>query len=134
MDSLSFSCSLLDSSHGGSYGKDERFTPLEKQYKFFGKLQFPVKTDIDAWAEKVSFTIKKMLLLRNIIIICFLSTSFYPYFGGLCNSNTSLSVYLLLMMIWFIHFIGLLFLTDKKASVTAYCQGVSYGCSVQLGC
>ena len=65
MDSLSFSCSLLDSSHGGSYGKDERFTPLEKQYTFFGKLQFPVKTDIDAWTEKVSFKIKNVIIKEH---------------------------------------------------------------------
>ncbi|KAG5015805.1 hypothetical protein JHK85_021941 [Glycine max] len=53
---------LLDSSHGGSYGKDERFTPLEKQYTFFGKLQFPVKTDIDAWTEKI----KRLHLLLTV--------------------------------------------------------------------
>ncbi|KAK7401550.1 hypothetical protein VNO78_13118 [Psophocarpus tetragonolobus] len=53
---------LLDSSHGGSYGKDERFTPLDQQYTFFGKLQFPVKTDIDAWTEKI----KRLHLLLTV--------------------------------------------------------------------
>ncbi|ESW21090.1 hypothetical protein PHAVU_005G040900 [Phaseolus vulgaris] len=53
---------LLDSSHGGSYGKDERFTPLDQQYTFFGKLQFPVETDIDAWIEKI----KRLQLLLTV--------------------------------------------------------------------
>ncbi|XP_014500928.1 callose synthase 2 [Vigna radiata var. radiata] len=52
---------LLDSSHGGSYGKDERFTPLDQQY-IFSKLQFPVETDIDAWIEKI----KRLQLLLTV--------------------------------------------------------------------
>ncbi|XP_020232679.1 callose synthase 2 isoform X1 [Cajanus cajan] len=52
---------LLDSSHGGSYGKDERFTPLDQQYTF-GKLQFPVKTEIEAWTEKI----KRLHLLLTV--------------------------------------------------------------------
>jgi len=62
LDEILFSCSLLDSSHGGSYGKDERFTPLDQQYTFFGKLQFPVETDIGAWIEKVSFRIINVII------------------------------------------------------------------------
>ncbi|TKY49513.1 Callose synthase 2 [Spatholobus suberectus] len=53
---------LLDSSHGGSYGKDERLTPLDQQYTFFGKLQFPVGTDIEAWTEKI----KRLHLLLTV--------------------------------------------------------------------
>ncbi|XP_027342248.1 callose synthase 2-like [Abrus precatorius] len=53
---------LVDSSHGGSYGKDERLTPLDQQYKFFGKLQFPVTTDIEAWTEKI----KRLRLLLTV--------------------------------------------------------------------
>ncbi|RDX98648.1 Callose synthase 2, partial [Mucuna pruriens] len=53
---------LLDSSHGGSYSKDERLTPLDQQYTFFGKLQFPVKTDIEAWTEKI----KRLHLLLTV--------------------------------------------------------------------
>ncbi|KAJ8748765.1 hypothetical protein K2173_011320 [Erythroxylum novogranatense] len=44
--------SLLDSSHGGSYGKDEGMTPLDQQYQFFGSLGFPVP-DTEAWKEKI---------------------------------------------------------------------------------
>ncbi|XP_057432720.1 callose synthase 1-like [Lotus japonicus] len=43
---------LLDSSHGGSYGKDERMTPLDQHDQIFGRLQFPVTTDTEAWSEK----------------------------------------------------------------------------------
>ncbi|KAJ4711705.1 Callose synthase [Melia azedarach] len=46
--------SLLDSSHGGgSYGKDEGMTPLDKQYHLFGALRFPVKPEKEAWKEKI---------------------------------------------------------------------------------
>lgn len=125
LDSLSFTYSLLDSSHGGSYGKDERLTtPLDQQQYFFSRLQFPVETDIEAWTEKVSFTIIKVVIMENKKIGC-------SHVRCLCDSITSLSIY---VMIWFIHFIGLLLLIDKKASFTAYCQGVCYGCSIQLGC
>jgi callose synthase len=48
---------LVDSSHGGSYGKDEGMKPLAQQYKFFGELEFPVP-ETEAWKEKViSFTV-----------------------------------------------------------------------------
>ncbi|EEF50216.1 conserved hypothetical protein [Ricinus communis] len=42
--------SLLESSHGGSYGKQEEMT-LDRQYQFFGMLKFPV-TETEAWKEK----------------------------------------------------------------------------------
>lgn len=45
--------SLLDSSHGGSYGKNEGMTPLDQQSQFFGELKFPVQ-ETEAWGEKVS--------------------------------------------------------------------------------
>jgi hypothetical protein len=45
---------LVDSSHGGSYGKDEGMKPLAQQYKFFGEIKFPV-LETEAWKEKVSF-------------------------------------------------------------------------------
>ncbi|CAK9177419.1 unnamed protein product [Ilex paraguariensis] len=45
--------SLLDSSHGGSYGMDEGMTPLDQQYQFFGALKFPVTEETDAWKEKI---------------------------------------------------------------------------------
>ncbi|XP_065872528.1 callose synthase 2 [Euphorbia lathyris] len=44
--------SLLDSSHGGSYGKYEGMTPLDRQYQFFGVLNFPV-LETEAWKEKI---------------------------------------------------------------------------------
>ncbi|GLT55537.1 hypothetical protein SLA2020_286500 [Shorea laevis] len=44
--------SLVDSSHGGSYGKDEGMKPLAQQYKFFGELRFPVP-ETEAWKEKI---------------------------------------------------------------------------------
>ena len=47
--------SLLDSTHGGSYGKNEGMTPLDQQHQFFGELNFPVP-DTEAWKEKVNFT------------------------------------------------------------------------------
>ncbi|KAJ1398852.1 Vacuolar protein sorting-associate protein Vta1/Callose synthase, N-terminal [Sesbania bispinosa] len=53
---------LLDSSHGGSFGKDERMTPLDQQYKFFGRLHFPVTTDTEAWSEKI----KRLHLLLTV--------------------------------------------------------------------
>ncbi|KAF7835954.1 callose synthase 1-like [Senna tora] len=54
--------SLLDSSHGGSYGKDDRMTPLDQQYQFFGSLNFPVTTDTEAWKEKI----KRLHLLLTV--------------------------------------------------------------------
>ncbi|KAF5736396.1 callose synthase 2-like [Tripterygium wilfordii] len=45
--------SLLDSSHGGSYGQHERLTPLDQQYQFFGRLNFPVMPETEAWKEKI---------------------------------------------------------------------------------
>ena len=56
--SYSFSGSLLDSSHGGSYRKDEGMTPLDKQHKLFGALRFPVTPETEDWKEKVSFIFK----------------------------------------------------------------------------
>ncbi|KAK7243498.1 hypothetical protein RIF29_38296 [Crotalaria pallida] len=53
---------LLDSSHGGSYGKDERMTPLDQQYQFFGRLKFPVTTETEAWTEKI----KRLHLLLTV--------------------------------------------------------------------
>uniref|UniRef100_A0A2P2MMM7 1,3-beta-glucan synthase n=5 Tax=Rhizophora mucronata TaxID=61149 RepID=A0A2P2MMM7_RHIMU len=44
--------SLLDSSHGESYGKQEGMTPLDKQHQFFGSLRFPVPEE-EAWKEKI---------------------------------------------------------------------------------
>lgn len=44
--------SLVDSSHGGSYEKDEGMKPLAQQYKFFGELSFPVP-ETEAWKEKI---------------------------------------------------------------------------------
>ncbi|KAF7152125.1 hypothetical protein RHSIM_Rhsim01G0033900 [Rhododendron simsii] len=46
--------SLLDSSHVGSYGMHEgmRLTPLDQQYRFFEKLNFPITEEIEAWKEK----------------------------------------------------------------------------------
>lgn len=52
--SYSFSGSLQDSSNGGSYRADEGMTPLDKQHKFFGALNFPVTLETEAWKEKVS--------------------------------------------------------------------------------
>ncbi|PON69192.1 Glycosyl transferase [Parasponia andersonii] len=46
--------SLLESSHGGSYGNDEGMVSLDQQYKFFSALRFPVTSDTDAWKEKAS--------------------------------------------------------------------------------
>ncbi|KAK9283040.1 hypothetical protein L1049_011268 [Liquidambar formosana] len=45
--------SLLESSHGGSYSKDEGMKPLDQQYQFFGSLKFPVTSDEEAWKEKI---------------------------------------------------------------------------------
>lgn len=47
--------SLVDSTHGGSYGKHEGMMPLDQQHQFFGELNFPVP-DTEAWKEKVTFT------------------------------------------------------------------------------
>ncbi|XP_020093591.1 callose synthase 3-like isoform X1 [Ananas comosus] len=47
--------SLLDSSHGGSYGRYEGMKPLDEQYQLFasaGAIKFPVPVT-DAWIEKV---------------------------------------------------------------------------------
>ncbi|KAG8646373.1 callose synthase 1 isoform X1 [Manihot esculenta] len=44
--------SLLDSSHGGSFGKHEGMTSLDQQYQFFGSLRFPVQ-ETDALKEKI---------------------------------------------------------------------------------
>ncbi|KAL8139202.1 hypothetical protein V2J09_005203 [Rumex salicifolius] len=46
--------SSLDSIHGGSYGTQERMTPLDQQHQFFGELNFPVTPETDAWKEKIS--------------------------------------------------------------------------------
>lgn len=48
------SCSLLDSSHGGSYGMDHGMTPLDQQHQYFGTVNFPVTEETEAWKEKVS--------------------------------------------------------------------------------
>ncbi|KAJ7949088.1 Callose synthase [Quillaja saponaria] len=53
--------SLLDSSHGGSDGKDEGMTPLENQRQLFGELQFPV-SETEAWKEKI----KRLHLLLTV--------------------------------------------------------------------
>ncbi|KAL6964802.1 Callose synthase 2 [Sarracenia purpurea var. burkii] len=45
--------SLLDSSHGGSYGTQEAMTPLAQQYQFFGTLRFPITEETEAWKEKI---------------------------------------------------------------------------------
>ncbi|KAA8520299.1 hypothetical protein F0562_014555 [Nyssa sinensis] len=45
--------SLLESSHGGSYGMDEGMKPLDQQYQFFGTLGFPVTEETEAWKEKI---------------------------------------------------------------------------------
>lgn len=47
--------SMLDSSHGGYTGRPEAMTPLDQQHKIFGKLNFPVNPETEAWREKVSF-------------------------------------------------------------------------------
>ncbi|KAL2461368.1 Callose synthase 2 [Abeliophyllum distichum] len=45
--------SLLDSSHGESYGMHQGMTPLDQQYQHFGALQFPVTNNTEAWKEKI---------------------------------------------------------------------------------
>ncbi|XP_011086981.1 callose synthase 1 [Sesamum indicum] len=45
--------SLLDSSHGGSYGMHQGMTPLDQQYSYFGMLHFPVTEETEAWKEKI---------------------------------------------------------------------------------
>lgn len=45
--------SLVESSHGGSYPGDEGMKPLSEQRQFFGKLNFPVTEETEAWMEKV---------------------------------------------------------------------------------
>ncbi|KAI8570357.1 hypothetical protein RHMOL_Rhmol01G0028600 [Rhododendron molle] len=47
--------SLLDSSHVGSYGMHEgmRLTPLDQQYRFFEKLNFPITEETEAWKERI---------------------------------------------------------------------------------
>lgn len=51
--------SLLDSNHIGYYGMHEgmRLTPLDQQYRFFEKLNFPITEETEAWKEKVSVTL-----------------------------------------------------------------------------
>ncbi|KAI4323334.1 hypothetical protein L6164_022949 [Bauhinia variegata] len=44
---------LLDSNHGGSYGKDDGMIPLDQQYQFFGSVGFPVTKEPEAWKEKL---------------------------------------------------------------------------------
>ncbi|XP_076911186.1 callose synthase 2-like [Bidens hawaiensis] len=44
--------SLMESTHGGAYGNDE--APLDKRYKFFAVLNFPVTRDEEAWREKIT--------------------------------------------------------------------------------
>ncbi|PQQ19843.1 callose synthase 2 [Prunus yedoensis var. nudiflora] len=46
---------LLDSSHGGTYGKDEGMTPLDQRDTYFGELNFPVPVTpkTEAWKEKI---------------------------------------------------------------------------------
>ncbi|XP_076893137.1 callose synthase 2-like [Bidens hawaiensis] len=44
--------SLMESTHGGAYGNDE--APLDKRYKFFAVLNFPVTIDEEAWREKIT--------------------------------------------------------------------------------
>ncbi|CAL0326298.1 unnamed protein product [Lupinus luteus] len=53
---------LQDSTHGGSYGKDETMTPLDQQYRFFDGLRFPVTTEKEAWTEKI----KRLHLLLTV--------------------------------------------------------------------
>ncbi|KAH6789679.1 callose synthase 1 [Perilla frutescens var. frutescens] len=45
--------SLLDSSHGGSYGIDQGMTPLDQQHQYFGTVNFPVTAETEAWKEKI---------------------------------------------------------------------------------
>ncbi|MEI4889774.1 hypothetical protein, partial [Klebsiella pneumoniae] len=45
--------SLVDSSHGGSYGVHEGMKPLDQQYQFFGAIRFPVTEETEAWKEKI---------------------------------------------------------------------------------
>lgn len=45
--------SMLDSSHGGSYGMDHGMTPIEKQHQYFGTVNFPVTEETEAWKEKI---------------------------------------------------------------------------------
>ncbi|OVA03160.1 Glycosyl transferase [Macleaya cordata] len=58
--------SLLDSSHGGSYGRYEGMTtPLDQQYQLFassGAIMFPVAPETEAWKEKI----KRLYLLLTV--------------------------------------------------------------------
>ncbi|KAL0425542.1 UNVERIFIED_CONTAM: Callose synthase 1, partial [Sesamum radiatum] len=54
--------SLLDSSHGGSYGMHQGMTPLDQQYSYFGTLHFPVTEETEAWKEKI----RRLLLLLTV--------------------------------------------------------------------
>ncbi|KAK2637156.1 hypothetical protein Ddye_031948 [Dipteronia dyeriana] len=46
--------SMLESSHGASYGNNEGMTPLDKKYQIFGSLNFPVTPKSEeAWKEKI---------------------------------------------------------------------------------
>ncbi|KAB1224868.1 Callose synthase 2 [Morella rubra] len=52
---------LVESSHGGYYGKPEGLKPLAEQYTLFGKLQFPIP-ETEAWKEKI----KRLHLLLTV--------------------------------------------------------------------
>lgn len=54
---------MLDSSHGGTYGKDEGMTPLDQRDTYFGELRFPVAVTAktEAWKEKVCFIYNIMI-------------------------------------------------------------------------
>ncbi|KAI3681239.1 hypothetical protein L6452_36028 [Arctium lappa] len=45
--------SLLESSHGGSYGVHEGIIPDKHYQKFFAALNFPVTEETEAWREKI---------------------------------------------------------------------------------
>ncbi|EHA8588213.1 callose synthase 3 [Cocos nucifera] len=56
--------SLLDSSHGGSHGRNDGMTPLEQQVQLFasaGAIKFPV-SESDQWTEKI----KRLYLLLTV--------------------------------------------------------------------
>ncbi|XP_073029043.1 callose synthase 1-like [Primulina eburnea] len=46
--------SLLESSHGGSYGMYQGMMPLDQQQQYFKTLRFPVTEDLEAWKEKIN--------------------------------------------------------------------------------
>ncbi|KAG6393247.1 hypothetical protein SASPL_147483 [Salvia splendens] len=45
--------SMLDSSHGNSYGMDQGMTPLDQQHQYFGSVNFPIIKETEAWKEKI---------------------------------------------------------------------------------